>query len=149
MTLARLPVWPRGASWVDDQTIIIGTNSSTTGLLRVPAGGGEATVLTMPDRARGEEGHVFPSGLPGGQAVLFTIGAAKPENAQIALLDLQTGTQTMLLRGGRDAQYVASGHLRVHGGSRVGRRAIRSRGRRWWATPRGSSMGWPRRQPPR
>ena len=43
--------------------------------------------------------------------MLFTIGAAEPENAQIALLDLQTGTQTMLLRGGRDAQYVASGHL--------------------------------------
>ena len=111
VTLARLPVWPRGASWVDDDTIIIGTNSLTTGLLRVPAGGGEPAVLTTPDRARGEEGHVLPSRLPGGHGVLFTIGAAEPENAQIALLDLQTGTQTMLLRGGRDAQYVASGHL--------------------------------------
>ena len=97
VTLARLPVWPRGASWVDDQTIIIGTNSLTTGLLRIPAGGGQPTVLTTPDRARGEEGHVLPSRLPGGHAVLFTIGAAEPENAQIALLDLQTRTQTMLL----------------------------------------------------
>ena len=43
--------------------------------------------------------------------MLFTIGAAEPENAQIALLDLQTGQHTTLLRGGRDAQYVASGHL--------------------------------------
>ena len=111
VTLTRLPVWPRGASWVDDDTIIIGTNSLTTGLLRVPAGGGDPTVLTTPNRARGEEGHVLPSRLPGGHAVLFTIGAAEPENAQIALLDLQTRTQTMLLRGGRDAQYVASGHL--------------------------------------
>ena len=93
--MARLPVWPRGARWVDENTIIIGTNSLTTGLLRVPAGGGEPTVLTTPDRARGEEGHVLPSRLPGGHGVLFTIGAAKPENAQIALLDLQTGTQTM------------------------------------------------------
>jgi serine/threonine-protein kinase len=111
ITLARLPVWPRGASWVDDATIIIGTNSPTTGLLRVPAGGGEPRVLTTPDRARDEEGHLLPSGLPGGGAVLFTIGAAQPENAQLALLDLGTGQQTTLLRGGRDAQYVASGHL--------------------------------------
>ena len=111
VTLARLPVWPRGASWVDDATIVIGTNSPTTGLLRVPAGGGEPTVLTTPDRARGEEGHVLPSALPGGRAVLFTIGAAEPGNAQVALLDLQTGRYTTLLRGGRDAQYVASGHL--------------------------------------
>ena len=107
VTLARLPIWPRGASWIDD-ALIIGT---TTGLLRVPAGGGEATVLTAPDRAHGEEGHVLPSALPGGLAVLFTIGAAEPQNAQVAMLDLQTGQHTTLIRGGRDAQYVASGHL--------------------------------------
>jgi tRNA A-37 threonylcarbamoyl transferase component Bud32 len=111
VSLARLPVWPRGAAWVDDATIVIGTNSSTTGLLRVPAGGGEPTVLTTPDRAAGEEGHLLPSSLPGGTAVVFTIGAAEPENAQIALLDLATGQRATLLRGGRDAQYVASGHL--------------------------------------
>ncbi len=111
VTLAQLPVWPRGASWVDDATIVIGTNSPTTGLLRVPAGGGEPIVLTTPDRARGEEGHVLPAALPGGHAVLFTIGAADPAKAQIALLDLQTGKYTPVLRGGRDAQFAASGHL--------------------------------------
>ncbi len=118
VTLTQLPVWPRGASWVDADTIIIGTNSPETGLLRVPAGGGEPTVLTTPDRANGEEGHLSPSGLPGGRAVLFTIGAAEPENAQVALLDLQTGQRTTLLAGGRDAQYVASGHL-VYGAGRA------------------------------
>jgi serine/threonine-protein kinase len=66
---------------------------------------------------------VLPSGLPGGRAVLFTIGAAEPENAQIALLDLRTGQRTTLLRGGRDAQYVASGHL-VYGADR-GMSAVR------------------------
>ena len=59
-----------------------------------------------------------PSGLPGGRAVLFTIGAAAPEQARIALLDLQTGQRTTLLGGGRDAQYVASGHL-VYGAGRA------------------------------
>ena len=111
VTIARLPVWPRGGTWVDDATIIIGTNSPSTGLLRVPAGGGDPTVLTTPDRARGEEGHILPSALPGGRAVLFTIGAADPKNAQVALLDLSSGQQTTLIRGARDAQYVESGHI--------------------------------------
>ena len=111
VTLARLPIWPRGATWIDDSTIVIGTNSATTGLLRVPAGGGEPTVLTTPDLALGEEGHLLPSALPGGRALLFTIGASQPERAQIAVIDLATGKRTVLLRGGRDAQFVGSGHL--------------------------------------
>ena len=123
ITLARLPVWPRGASWLDENTIIIGTNSETSGLLRVPAGGGEPAVLTTPDRARGEEGHVLPFGLPGGRAVLFTIGAADPKDAQIAVLDLETGRRTTVLRGGRDAQYLASGHLVYESG--LGMSAVR------------------------
>jgi serine/threonine-protein kinase len=111
VTIAELPVWPRGASWVDDSTIIIGTTSQTTGLLRVPAGGGEPTVLTTPDLSRGDEGHLLPSALPDGKHVLFTIGAESPDKAQIALLDLKSGKYSTLFRGGRDAQYVASGHL--------------------------------------
>ncbi|MEO7156686.1 MAG: protein kinase, partial [Vicinamibacterales bacterium] len=111
VTLARLPSLSRGLSWIDDSSIIIGTNSPTAGLLRVPAGGGEPTVVTIPNLAQGELGHLLPSALPGGRAVLFTIGAARPDDSQIALLDLSTGQRTMLLRGGTDAQYVASGHL--------------------------------------
>jgi eukaryotic-like serine/threonine-protein kinase len=123
ITLTSLPVWPRGASWIDDSTIIVGTNSDTTGLLRVPAGGGEPTVLTKPDRARGEEGHLQPFGLAGGRAVLFTVGAADPKDAQIALLDLASGRRSTVLRGGRDAQYVGSGHLIYESG--LGMSAIR------------------------
>ena len=112
IALARLPGGgPRGASWVDDATIIVATNDQKTGLLRVPAGGGEPTVLTTPDPAHGEVGHWFPSALPGGRAVLFTIAAAQQANVQIVVLDLQTGQRTTLLRGGSDAHYVASGHL--------------------------------------
>ena len=67
ITLARLPgSGPRGMSWVDDATIIVSTNDSKAGLLRVPAKGGEPTVPTTPDRAHGEQGHFFPSALPGG-----------------------------------------------------------------------------------
>ena len=49
---------------------------------------------------------------PAGDAVLFTIAAAgQASNAQIAVLDLRSGTQTVLLSGGSHGQYAASGHL--------------------------------------
>jgi len=70
-------------------------------------------VLTRPDRARGELDHLWPEALPGGHSVLFTIEAAAGglDAAQIAVLDLQTGAQKVLIRGGSHAHYLASGHL--------------------------------------
>ena len=72
------------------------------------AGGGEPTVLTRPDRARGENDHFWPEFLPGGQAVLFTIMATTGglDQAQVAVLDLRTGTHKTLIPGGSDAHYV-------------------------------------------
>jgi hypothetical protein len=74
-------------------------------------GGGEPTVLTKPDRERGEGDHLWPEFLPGGEAVLFTITPANGsiENAQIAVLDLRTGTSKVLIRGGSHAHYVPTG----------------------------------------
>ena len=70
-------------------------------------------MLTKPDRERGEGYHVWPEFLPGGEAVLFTITPATggTANAQIAVLDLQTGTSKVLIRGGSHAHYVPTGHL--------------------------------------
>jgi len=103
----------RGAAWAPDGTVIVATAGST-GLLRVPAAdGGTPEVLTRPDRAAGEVAHLWPELLPGGTAVLFTITttAGGPDAAQIAVKDLQTGAQTILVRGGSHAYYVRSGHL--------------------------------------
>jgi serine/threonine-protein kinase len=102
-----------GATWTPDDTIIFATNDPATGLQRVGAGGGDVTVLTRPDRARGEIDHVNPEVLPGGRAVLFTITAATGglDAAQVAVLDLITGTSKVLLRGGSRARYVPTGHL--------------------------------------
>jgi hypothetical protein len=52
-------------------------------------------------------------GLARGRAVLFTITAQTGglETAQVAVRDLNTGTQKVLLRGGSHGHYVASGHL--------------------------------------
>ena len=102
---------PRGATWSADGTIIFATDALATGLQRVSAAGGDPMVLTKPDRTRGEGDHLWPELLPGGNAVLFTIipfGGAI-ENAQIAVLDLRTGTWKVLIRGGSHAHYVPTG----------------------------------------
>ncbi len=102
---------PLGATWGADGTIVY-AGSSGAGLRRVSAGGGEAETLTTPDRAQGEFRHARPEFLPGGRALLFTIGYAGggPDGARIAMLDLETGAKTVLLTG-NNAKYLRSGHL--------------------------------------
>ncbi len=104
---------PRGGTWGGDDTIVIATNNPTTGLQRIAAQGGTTTVLTKPDRGKGEADHLWPELLPGGHAVLYTITATVggPDASQIAVLDLKSGTSKVLIPGGSHAQYVGSGHL--------------------------------------
>jgi len=71
-------------------------------------------MITTPDLAHGEFGHHYPSVLPGGEAVLFTInppGQQSGSGDQIAVLDLKTGKQKTLVRGGSQAEYVNPGYL--------------------------------------
>ena len=113
ITLCKFDGNPREASWGPDDTIIFATSETSSGLLRVSAGGGDPTILTKPDRAHGEVDHYMPVILPGGRAVLFTILMDQQpiENAQIAVLDLKTGEKKILIRGGSDARYIDTGHL--------------------------------------
>jgi serine/threonine-protein kinase len=113
VTLATLDGASSGATWAPDDSIILATGTLTTGLQRVAAAGGPTTVLTRPDRAQGELDHLWPEVLPGGRAVLFTITAATGglDAAQVAVLDLQSGTRKILVRGGSHAHYVPSGQL--------------------------------------
>src|SRR5262245_3847082 len=111
-----------GATWGPDDTIIVATNSVDTGLQRISAAGGPLTVLTRPDRAQGEADHFWPEMLPGGRAVLFTITSLTGgvDAAQVAVLDLQTGTRKIVVRGGSHAHYVPSGLGSPNRGERDG-----------------------------
>jgi serine/threonine protein kinase len=113
LTLCRYQGTPRGATWGTNESIVFATNDLSTGLLRVPAAGGEPKVLTKPDPANGEQDHLFPSMLPGSRAVLFTIAPADgiTDNSQVAVLDLTTGQRKTLIRGGSHAQYVDPGYV--------------------------------------
>jgi eukaryotic-like serine/threonine-protein kinase len=100
----------RGATWGPDDTIIFATSDPSTGLLRVPAAGGEPQVLTKPQS--GKEDHFYPTVLPDGRAVLFSRVPAGPnELAMVAVLDLSTGREKTLIRGGTRPAYVDSGYL--------------------------------------
>jgi len=102
----------RGASWAADDTIVFATSDRSTGILRVAASGGEPEGLTKPEQAQRERAHAFPSMLPGGRGVLFTIVLPDdPVDRQIAVLDLKTGEQKTLIRSGGQAEYIDSGHL--------------------------------------
>ena len=97
-----------GASWGEDDTLIYATNS---GLWRVPSSGGVPEQLTTRDIAGGELGHFWPEILPGGQAVLFTVVSTPVDDSQIAVLSLDTGDVTVVVRGGFHARYAPTGHL--------------------------------------
>jgi len=109
VTVAQEDGFSRGAVWLPDDTLVFATAAPATGLQQVAADGGAVTVLTRPDREQGEEDHVWPEALPGGGAVLFTITSSTGDTgaAEIAVLDLATGTHAVVLRGGSHAQYVA------------------------------------------
>ena len=103
----------RGATWGDDDSILVATAALETGLRRVPASGGTPQVVTRPNRERGEADHLWPHYLPGSRAALFTVTALTGgmEAAQVAVLDVKAGTWKSLIPNASQAQYVSSGHL--------------------------------------
>ena len=109
VTIATIPGGGAGASWGDDGVIVYATNLSK-GLMRVSEAGGEATQFTT---VRGGESHILPEILPGGRAVLYTRspGALRGSNGQIVVIDLDSGTEKVLISGGSHARYSSSGHL--------------------------------------
>ncbi len=71
-------------------------------------------LLTEPDPDKGEKTHRLPEILPYGKHLLFTIGTGSMssyDEAQIAILDLETGEQKVLVEGGSNPHYLSTGHV--------------------------------------
>jgi eukaryotic-like serine/threonine-protein kinase len=104
----------RGATW-SSRGFIIFTPTATTGLSMVPENGGGVKQLTTVDSAKGERTHRWPSSMPDGRHVLFTLGTLSSpdyyENATIEVVDIETGNRKMVLQGASTARYINSGHL--------------------------------------
>ena len=101
---------PRGGTWHGD-TIVFATSGRGVGLRRVSAAGGSAAAVTTPDGAAGEFGHWFPSFLPDGHKVLYTIipVPGPPAVMETAVVDLATGEHRRVIRGASQAQFAAPG----------------------------------------
>ena len=103
----------RGASWGPDGWIVY-NRSFNSGLSRVHEEGGEPEVLTTPDPLKRERTHRLPDVLPGGKAVLFTLGTTDIptfDEASIAVLDLETRQYRILFEGGTSPRFSSTGHI--------------------------------------
>ena len=106
-----------GASWTGDDRIVFG--QGLKGILRVSANGGRPDVLTS---KAGEVAH-GPQMLPSSEALLFTSstgrGASAWDSAQVVVQLPASGERKVVIDGGSDARYIASGHLMYAVGSTV------------------------------
>jgi eukaryotic-like serine/threonine-protein kinase len=116
--ICRFATALRGASWGLDGSIVFAISKPSTGLLRVPASGGTPEALTSVGEI---QSHRWPSILPGGRAVLFTTFEAGV--SKVAVLNLDTGAQTVVVPNGTYARYADSGHIVFGGGG--GLRAVK------------------------
>lgn len=105
---------PRGVGWINNETLVYAPGP-TGSLFEISANGGVPSAITTVDEKKSERTHRWPQALPGGKAVLFTVGTLdKPddyENANIEAVILATGERRLLVKGASMARYVPSGHL--------------------------------------
>ena len=122
--IAAIDNFFRGATWGDDGSIVFALAGTRPGLYRIPASGGEPQLLAKPDREAGEGNSGVPRLLPGSRGLLFHVfppdsSATETANMRIAVLDLRSSKPTpkILVSGGSDPRFVASGHIVYLSGS--------------------------------
>ena len=97
-----------GASWTADDTILL---SSGDVIYELPANGGNLSRLTTGESNQGEQLR-YPELLPGGGAVLFNLAeGGVPSEWDIVVEALDTGQRHVVVEGGSDPRYLASGHI--------------------------------------
>ena len=110
-TVCSLPTLAVGGSWSQDGVIVVG--SPRGGILRCPASGGEASIVTQPDPSRPESAHLLPWFLPDGRRFLYlSVSRAAPENSGIYVHNLDAppeATAPRILAPGFGAAYVPDG----------------------------------------
>jgi serine/threonine-protein kinase len=105
---------PRGAVWLPDDTIVY-SPEYVTGLWRVPAAGGAPSPAVELDSEKGERTFRWPTVLPDGKTVLFTVGSTDSpnnyDNAGISAFSLDTGERHDILQGANMVRFLAPDKL--------------------------------------
>jgi serine/threonine-protein kinase len=103
---------PWGGTWGVDGNIYFAERWHGESLLRVAAAGGTPQVISRPNRSKDESSYRWPHALPGGGAVLFTIGRGTTfDDARIAVFNTKTGETKTLIEGGTSPQLLLPGYL--------------------------------------
>jgi serine/threonine-protein kinase len=111
---------PFGMSWGTDDRILLGQGPK--GIMRVSAKGGKPEIVVA--AMSGEILH-GPQMLPGGEAVLFTVGddgvdpKSRWDQSRIVVQLLKSGERRTIVQEGSDARYLSSGHLVYAAGGRL------------------------------
>ena len=104
----------RGAAWTKDGKIVF-PPTARGGLVWSNEDGGGRHQLTTIDSSRNERTHRWPSIMPDGKTVLFTVGTMDSpdyyEDATIAVVNMQTGERKNVMEGASTAYYLSTGHL--------------------------------------
>jgi serine/threonine protein kinase/Tol biopolymer transport system component len=108
--------------WTPDGTIFF-TRGFTLGMSRVPASGGAAQSVMVPDPGKGESSYLWPRLLPGGTDMLFVINPdniASFDEGRIAVETFGTKESRQILEAqGSFPFYAPSGHLVFFGGGSI------------------------------
>src|SRR5207247_4278318 len=94
-----------GATWLPNDTIVFGSSS---GLMQIPAAGGEARRITT--LRPGEIEHHSPVAVSDGRAVLFTVHTGRRDAQRIDAVSLPSGERTEITQGS-GAKFLATGHI--------------------------------------
>lgn len=98
-----------GAVWADDGSIFFVPQINTP-VSRVSSDGGPVRPVTRFEP--GDQNHRWPEALPGGKAILFTVGSGTEwDSAKIVGENLATGERKLLIDGGTRPRYIPGGYL--------------------------------------
>ncbi|MDH5284073.1 MAG: serine/threonine-protein kinase [Gemmatimonadota bacterium] len=96
-------------AWLADGTLVYSTSDWQLG--RVPAAGGEATIVWQrPDSLSGSVA-LMPAELPGGRGVLFTLCRATCNTSDLWVVDFRSGGSKRLVPDAARSWYLPTGHL--------------------------------------
>jgi eukaryotic-like serine/threonine-protein kinase len=112
VTLTEYDMFHRG-DWGADGWIYW-TAHYPGGIVRSRDSGGEPEAVTELDVRQGDRSHRFATLLPGGQALIYTVGfdgITTYDDARIDLWDLRTRQHRTLITGGTSPAYSPSGHI--------------------------------------